>query len=140
MERLNNIDLKCTSRQLEAEINERTKDAKEKYRQEKQARGKSFKEFSEKMIDQLFEVFATQFNKQIEKRQKNPICVTEATNRLIEYCQEIVENAVPKNCPRKCRGSISFRNSEETAKQLVAQVLALVSKRIFMDNAKLSNC
>lgn len=88
------------------------------------------------MIDQLFDVFAVQFNKQIQKRKKQPICVTEATNRLIEYCQEIVESAVPKNRPRRPRGSVSFKHSEQTAKKLVAQVLALIAKRVYMDTAK----
>lgn len=128
-------------RQLEAEINNHMTTAKEN-RQERKLRGKSFQEFSQKMIDQLFEVFATKFSKQIEKRQKEPICVTEATNKLIAYCQEIVENAVPKSRPRinLCSVSIRHKHSERTAKQLVAQVLALIAKRVYMDSAKLCNC
>lgn len=128
------------NRQLEAEISARTANAKEKERLEKHLRNKSFEEFSRKMIDSLFEVFAKRFNKHIQRRQQEPICVTAATNKLIAYCLQVVDNAMPKNRPRSPRGIVAYKHSEQKAKVMVAQVLALLAKRVFIDNARMENC
>lgn len=92
------------------------------------------------MIDSLFEVFAKRFNTQIQLRQNQPIFVTAATNKLIAYCRQVVDNAVPQNRPRAPRGVVSFKHSERMAKMMVAQVMALLAKKVFINTARMGRC
>lgn len=138
-----------TLEQLEDKLAERAKLAKEEMRKRRKKSKQSFDEFSGAKLEELFESIAKMLTKKIMRQPlAKPMIVTAATKKLLNYAQDVVDNAMEMQ--RQANNNVGGGNAGGGVKDLVggcpvmareeklmrarvAQEIAMLAKQVFFD-------